>query len=72
MGIFGPFDLMLDQKRMQTRCVGGFFCYVGTGVPKLLLPPEIIRIFGPKKATFGPKLTFWAKYWHFWPTSFAL
>ena len=23
--------------------------------------------FGPKTAKFGPKLTFLAKYWHFWP-----
>merc|ERR1711952_348719 len=29
IGIFGPFDLMPDQKTMQTNCLGGF-CYVGT------------------------------------------
>ena len=37
-------------------------------VPKLLLTPIKIRIFGPKTAKFGPKsafLSFWAKYCHF-------
>ena len=36
---------MPDQKTMWTRCVGGFSV---TLVPKLLLPPKRIRIFGPK------------------------
>ena len=31
-------------------------------VPKLLLTPMKIRIFGPKTAKFGPKYSFWAKY----------
>ena len=37
-------------------------------VPKLLLNPIKIRLFGPKTAKFGPKsafLSFWAKYCHF-------
>ena len=42
---FGPFRPMPDQKTMRTRCLGGFSV---TWVPKLLLPPKRIRIFGPK------------------------
>ena len=53
--IFGPFDLMPDQKTMQTSCLGGFFI---TWVPKLFLTPVKIRIFGPKTAKFGPKYAF--------------
>ena len=44
IGIFGPFDPMVDQKTMQTRCLGGFSV---TWVPKLLLPPVKMMIFGP-------------------------
>ena len=36
---------MPDQKTMQIRCLGGFSVM---WVPKLLLPPKRIRIFGPK------------------------
>ena len=50
-------------------------------VPKLLLTPIKIRIFGPKTAKFGPKIlhfwSFWAKYCHFlhllsnsWPKNY--
>ena len=46
-----------------TRCQGGFSV---TWVPKLLLPPVKIRIFGPKTAQFGSILAFSAKYWHSW------
>ena len=46
---------MLDQKTMQTRCLGGFSAM---WVPKLLLTPKKIRIFGPKTANFGPKYAF--------------
>ena len=60
IGPFGPFGSITDQKTMQTRCLGGFFV---TWVPKLLLPPIRIRIFGPKKAIFGPKFVLWAEYW---------
>ena len=31
-------------------------------VPKLLLPPLKTRIFGPKKAKFGPKYAFFGTY----------
>ena len=55
MGMFGPFDLMPDQKTMRTSCLGGFFIM---WVPKLLLTPVKIRIFGPKTAKFGPKYAF--------------
>ena len=40
---------------MQTKCPGGFFII---WVPKLLLPPVKIRIFGPKTAKFGPNYAF--------------
>ena len=41
-----------------------------TWVPKLLLPPVKIRIFGPKRPNLVKNMyswSFWAKYWHFWP-----
>ena len=41
---FGPFDPMPDQKTMRTSCPGGFYVM---WVPKLLLTPIKIRIFGP-------------------------
>ena len=49
IGIFGP---MPDQITMQKWCLGVFSV---TWVPKLLLPPIKIRIFGPKAAIFAPK-----------------
>ena len=52
---FGPFDLMPDQKTMRTSCLCGFFIM---WVPKRLLAPIKIRIFGPKTAKFGPKSAF--------------
>ena len=55
IGIFGPFDLMPDQKTMRTSCLGGFSII---WVPKLLLTPLKIRIFGLKTAKFGPKYAF--------------
>ena len=55
MGSFGPFDLMPDQKTMQTSCLGGFSIM---WVPKILLTPVKIRIFGLKPAKFGPKYAF--------------
>ena len=41
MGIFGPFDLMPDQKTMRTSCLGGFTTSKGkfndeTGICKFL------------------------------------
>ena len=65
MGIFGPFDLMPDQKIMRISCLGVFSIM---WVPKLLLTRIRIRIFGPKTAKIGPKYafwSFWAKYCHF-------
>ena len=41
---------MPDQKTMQTSCLGGFSIM---WVPKLLLTPVKIRIFGPSTAKFG-------------------
>ena len=47
-------------KTMQTRCLGGFSV---TWVPKLLLPPAKIRIFGKKKkAKFAPIYAFLGTY----------
>ena len=42
-------------KMMRIRCLCGFSV---AWVPKLLLPPVRIRIFGPKTAKFGPKYAF--------------
>ena len=41
---FGPFDPMPEQKTMQTSCLGSFYIM---WIPKLLLTPIKIRIFGP-------------------------
>ena len=49
IGIFGPWQ---TKKTMRTRCLCGFSF---TKEPKLLLPPVIITIFGPKMAKFGRK-----------------
>ena len=40
---------------MQISCLGGSTVML---VPKLLLTPIKIRIFGPKTAKFGPKYAF--------------
>ena len=69
IGIFGPFDPMPDQKTMRTSCLGFFYVI---WVPKLLLNPIKIRLFGPKMAKFGHRYAFLvilAKYWHFLPIS---
>ena len=52
ISIFVPFGPMPDQKTMGARCLGVFSV---TWVPKVLLPPIKIRIFGPKTAIFAPK-----------------
>ena len=57
IGIFGPFDLMPDQKTMQTSCLGGFSIM---WVPKLLLTPIKLGFFCPNTVKFCPN-------WHFWP-----
>ena len=46
---------MADQKTMRTGCLGGISII---WVPKLLLTPLKIRIFGPKTVKFGPKYAF--------------
>ena len=53
MDIFGPFDLMPNQKTMRTSCLDGFSIM---WVPKLLFTTVENRIFGPI-------------YWHFLPIS---
>merc|ERR1712107_34011 len=55
IGIFGPFDLMPDQKNNVDKLSRWFSVML---VPKLLLTPIKIRIFGPKTAKFGPKSAF--------------
>ena len=58
-GHFWPIWSHAWPKIMQTRCVGGFSV---TWVPKLLLPPVRIRIFGPKYAflsTYRPCRLIW-------------
>ena len=68
-GIFGQFDLLSDQKTMRTSCLGGFSIM---WVPKRLLPPIEIRIFGQKTANLVRNMHFWsiwAKYLHFLPIS---
>ena len=51
----GPFDLMPDQKNNADKLPRWFSVML---VPKLLLTPIKIRIFGPKTAKFGPKSAF--------------
>ena len=67
IGIFGPFDLLPEQKTMRTSYLGGLSI---KWVPKLLLTPVKIRNFGSKTAKFGQNMhfgSFCAKYWHFLP-----
>ena len=52
---FWPICSHTDQKTMRTNCPGGFSVML---VPKLLLTPIKIRIFGPKTAKYGPKYAF--------------
>ena len=69
IGIFGPFDLMPDQKTMRTSCLGGFSIM---WVPKLLLNPSIIRYLAQKRPNLVKNMHFWsfqAKHWHFLPIS---
>ena len=57
IGIFGPFDLMPDQKQCG-QVAEVVFCYVGT---KLLLNPIKIRIIGPKNGQIWSKICiFWS------------
>ena len=74
-GIFGYIWAFLahlilfpTKKTMQTSCLGGFFVI---WVPKLLLTPVKIRIFGPKTAKFGLKLFFWPNIGIFGPFGFV-
>merc|ERR1719225_1533124 len=53
--IFGPFDVKADQKNNADMLPKWFSVML---VPKLLLTPIKIRIFGPKTAKFGPKYAF--------------
>ena len=60
--IVGQISAFLDhlvswptKKMMRTRCQGGFSVI---RVPKSLLNPVKIRIFGPKTAKIGPKNVF--------------
>ena len=53
--IYGPFDLMTDQKNNADKLSRWFSVML---VPKLLLNPIKIRLFGPKMAKFGPKSAF--------------
>ena len=55
IGIFAPFDLMTDQKNNADKLSRWFSVML---VPKLLLTPIKIRIFGPKTAKIGPKSAF--------------
>ena len=64
MANFGPFDLLPNQKTMQTSCLGGSSV---TLVQKLLVTPIKMSIYGPKTAKFSPKYGFFAQSWHFWP-----
>ena len=51
IGIFGPLDLMRDQKTMRTSCLGGFLlCWYQNFY--------LLRLFGPKTAKFGPRSAF--------------
>ena len=57
IGIVGPFDPMPDQKKIRLSCLGGFSVM---WVPKLLLPPVKIRIFGQKRLNFAQNMLCWA------------
>ena len=68
IGIFGPFGPMPDQKTMQTRCLGVFFCYVNLSSPSSSLFQAMNQMvqkcrylaknvsFWPNLALYGPKI----------------
>ena len=60
---------MADQKTTRTSCLGGFSII---WVPKLLLTPLKIRIFGPKTAKFGQKDAFLVILGHFAQDTYLL
>merc|ERR1711873_90559 len=55
IGILGPPDIMPDQKNNADKLPKWFSVML---VPKLLLIPIKIRLFGPKMAKLGPKSAF--------------
>ena len=50
----------LTNKTMQSRCLSEWLS--DKWVPELLLPPNIIRMFGPKMAIFVQKYAFLGTY----------
>ena len=55
IGLSDPFGTILDQKN-NANMVPRWFSEMW--VPELLLPPKMIRMFGPKTAIFAPKYAF--------------
>ena len=53
IGIFVPVDLLPDQKTMRKSCLGGFSIM---WVPKPLLTPMKIWIFGPKNCQISSNI----------------
>ena len=60
----GSFDPMPDQKTMWTSCLGGFSVML---VPKLLITPMKIRIFGQALDQMGQKCQYLAQNASFGP-----
>merc|ERR1712107_977202 len=67
ISIFGPFDLMRDQKTMQTSCQSGFLlCWY----QNFYLLPKKSGFLAQKRPNLVQNLhfwSFWAKYCHFLP-----
>merc|ERR1712116_11980 len=65
IGIFGPLDLMPDQKTMRTSCRSGFLlCWY----QNFYLLPQKLGFLAQKRPNLVQNMhfwSFWAKYWHF-------
>ena len=65
IGIFGPFDLMRDQKTMQTSSLCGFLlCWY----QNFYFLPYKLGCLAQKRPNLVQNMHFWsfqAKYWHF-------
>ena len=54
-----PFGAIPDQKNNANEVPRVFFYML---VPELLLPPKIIKMYGPKTAVFAPEYAFLGTY----------
>ena len=67
IGLFGPFDLMPNQKTMQTRCLSVFFPL--RRYQNFCFLPYKLGFGAKKRQNLAQNKNFWSfsvKYWPFW------